>query len=92
MRVENDLNEWFEKKRKEEGLNKQQQAKKIGISESLLSHYANGTREPSKKFLKKVSVHNNFEKLVNKYNTNEQKERIEKDFIDILDNIERIDI
>jgi transcriptional regulator with XRE-family HTH domain len=54
MRIENKLNEWFEEKRKEEGLNKEQQAEKIGISLSLLSHYANGTREPSKKFLRKV--------------------------------------
>lgn len=54
MRIENKLNEWFEEKRKEEGLNKEQQAEKIGISLSLLSHYANGTREPSKNFLRKV--------------------------------------
>lgn len=49
-------------------------------------------RQRAKKFLNKVNVHNNFDKLMNKYNTNEQKERIEKDFLNVLDNMERINI
>lgn len=49
-------------------------------------------KQRAKKFLNKVSVHNNFDAIINKYNTPEQKKRIEKDFMNVLDNIERIDI
>ena len=65
MRIENNLNEWFEEKRKEEGINKVQQAEKIGFSPTLLSHYANGNREISKKALKKI---------VQAYNLNEYEQ------------------
>ena len=45
-----------------------------------------------KKFLNRVSVHNNFDTIINKYNTAEQQKRIEKAFLNALDNMERINI
>lgn len=49
-------------------------------------------KQRAKKFLNKVSVHNNFDTIINKYNTPEQQKRIEKDFLNVLNNIERINI
>ena len=49
-------------------------------------------KQRAKKFLNKVSVHNNFDTIINKYNTPTQQKRIEKDFLNVLDNIERINI
>lgn len=49
-------------------------------------------RQKAKKFFNKVSTDNNIDTIINKYNTTEQQKRIEKDFLNVLDNIERIDI
>lgn len=50
-------------------------------------------KQRAKKFLDNFkNTNNNLDVIVNKYNTIEQQKRIEKDFIDILDNIERINI
>ena len=40
--------------RREQGLSQRQTASQLGISQALLSHYENGTREPGLEFLIKV--------------------------------------
>lgn len=49
-------------------------------------------KQRAKKFLNKVSVHNNLDTIINKYNTTEQQKRIEKDFLNVLNEMERINI
>lgn len=46
-------------------------------------------KQRAKKFLDKVknNTHNKYDSMINKYNTLEQKKRIEKDFMNVLDNI-----
>lgn len=47
-------------------------------------------KQRAKKFLNKVSVHNNFDTIINKYYTPEQQERIEKDLLKVFNEMERI--
>jgi len=49
-------------------------------------------KQRAKKFLNKVSTNNSIDTIVNKYNTTEQQKRIEKDFLDVLNEMERINI
>lgn len=51
-------------------------------------------RQRAKKFLDKVSnnTNNKYDTIINKYNTTEQQERIKKDFINVLNSMERINI
>lgn len=51
-------------------------------------------KQRAKKFLDKVknNTYNKYDSMINKYNISEQQKRIEKDFMNVLDNIERINM